>query len=340
LQTSASNLVQVKSAIMKGLSFAGPAVFSVYSGAQPGTGLPPYLLAAAATESRAFPTFTYDPSAGPDWAARFSLEANPQSERDWPVQSFVYENDKHERVDCEVEFTLADFMACDPRYSRHFAKVPAADCNGNMLTVRDWLKRSASASTEDVPAVMMVDPSDVLQRVVVDAKAIEEARRCRSVWRSLQELGGINNSHAERLLAREKAAWEEQKQREIEALVREAKPGVSAGSDAPAAPQVESAAAPAPAAKAEAPAPEKAADEAYIETPRCTTCEECVRINDKMFAYDGNKQAYIADVNAGTYRQLVEAAEACQVSIIHPGKPRNAGEPGLDELVERAQAFS
>jgi ferredoxin len=84
---------------------------------------------------------------------------------------------------------------------------------------------------------------------------------------------------------------------------------------------------------------ERPADDPYIETPRCTTCEECVRINNKMFMYDANKQAYIADVKAGTYRQLVEAAESCQVSIIHPGKPRNAEEPGLAELVERAQPF-
>ena len=59
-----------------------------------------------------------------------------------------------------------------------------------------------------------------------------------------------------------------------------------------------------------------------------------------MFAYDANKQAYIANVEAGTYRQLVEAAESCQVSIIHPGKPRNANEPGLAELIERARAFT
>ena len=58
-----------------------------------------------------------------------------------------------------------------------------------------------------------------------------------------------------------------------------------------------------------------------------------------MFAYDGNKQAYIADISAGTYAQLVEAAENCQVSIIHPGKPRNANEAGLDELLKRAEAF-
>jgi ferredoxin len=94
----------------------------------------------------------------------------------------------------------------------------------------------------------------------------------------------------------------------------------------------------APAAEA-APAEEKISEDAYIETPRCTTCEECVQINNKMFAYDGNKQAFIADIGAGTYRQLVEAAEACQVSIIHPGKPRNAGEPGIEELLERASGF-
>ena len=52
-----------------------------------------------------------------------------------------------------------------------------------------------------------------------------------------------------------------------------------------------------------------------------------------MFAYNENKQAELIDVAAGTYRQLVEAAESCQLSIIHPGKPINPDEPGLDELL-------
>lgn len=58
-----------------------------------------------------------------------------------------------------------------------------------------------------------------------------------------------------------------------------------------------------------------------------------------MFAYDANKQARIVSPNAGTYRQLVEAAESCQVAIIHPGKPKNPDEPGLDELLKRAEPF-
>jgi ferredoxin len=85
--------------------------------------------------------------------------------------------------------------------------------------------------------------------------------------------------------------------------------------------------------------PERSSDDPYIETARCTSCNECTQINDKMFGYNENKQASIINLDAGTYRQLVEAAESCQVSIIHPGKPRNPNEPGLEDLVKRAEPF-
>jgi hypothetical protein len=44
-------------------------------------------------------------------------------------------------------------------------------------------------------------------------------------------------------------------------------------------------------------------------------------------------------LKAGTYRHMVEAAESCQVSIIHPGNPWNPAEAGLEELIERAKPF-
>ena len=58
-----------------------------------------------------------------------------------------------------------------------------------------------------------------------------------------------------------------------------------------------------------------------------------------MFQYDRNKQAHIADLKAGTYAQMVQAAESCQVAVIHPGKPWNPAEPGLAEWIERAAPF-
>ncbi len=120
------NLVQLRERIERGLAFAGPALFSVFSGATGNAGdLPPYLVAAAAMESRAFPAFTFDPSAGTDWASRFSLSSNPQVESDWPVHDFAYETQEHQRAARGSRRSRwSHFVACDRRYARHFARVP------------------------------------------------------------------------------------------------------------------------------------------------------------------------------------------------------------------------
>lgn len=328
LQSSASHLVQFASCIRKGLVYPGAALFSIFSGANRYTGdVPTYLVAAAATESRAFPAFSYDPSAGADWASRFSLEHNPQPERDWPVHGFGYEDEEHQRVTADLAFTFVDFVACDQRYAGHFARVPLARWNGDMLPVAECIARPPQRVLEEIPFTLMTDGDNRLHRVIVSDRLALEARRAARMWMSLQELGGIHNSYAERLLAREKQAWEAQRTAEAPPKSKPSPASTPAAAPAPA--RVE------PADTEPAPS----SDEAYIETPRCTTCDECTMLNNRMFAYDENKQAYIADINAGTYRQLVEAAEGCQVSIIHPGKPRDPNEPGLADLLKRAQPF-
>jgi pyruvate-ferredoxin/flavodoxin oxidoreductase len=85
---------------------------------------------------------------------------------------------------------------------------------------------------------------------------------------------------------------------------------------------------------------EPLSSEPWIETIRCTSCDECTTINNKMFAYNEDGQAYIKDPRAGTFRQLVEAAEKCAPSIIHPGDPLNPDEKGLDQLIKRAEPFN
>lgn len=80
--------------------------------------------------------------------------------------------------------------------------------------------------------------------------------------------------------------------------------------------------------------------EAWIETPRCTSCNECTNLNPRMFVYDDNKQAYIADIGAGTFAQLVQAAERCPAGIIHPGEPTNPDEKDLARWVKRAEPFN
>lgn len=337
VQTCASNLYQLSAPLATGMAFAGPALFSVFSGAGGAAqGLAPYLLAAAAMQSRAFPAFTFDPGAGADWASRFRIDDNPQADADWPVERFEYADEHLQRTAAEVAFTFVDFVACDRRFARHFALVPRAKWHPGMVPAADRLRR-ANGEADGVPYILMADANDVLHRAIVDDGLIRAARRCAETWASLQELGGIHNSHVRQALERERKALAEARARAPEASTPRPQPEPRAepppvagdGKQAPAAP-----APPAAETKAERPA-----DEPYVETPRCTTCDECIQINPRLFAYDANKQAYIADLGAGTYRDLVEAAESCQVSIIHPGKPRNPDEPGLDELIERAESF-
>jgi ferredoxin len=84
---------------------------------------------------------------------------------------------------------------------------------------------------------------------------------------------------------------------------------------------------------------EDAAAEAWIDSVLCTSCNDCMNINAKMFVYDANKQARIGDLRSGTYAQLVAAAEKCPARCIHPGEPFDPAEPDLPELRERAKAF-
>ena len=329
LQTAASNLLQLRACVERGLGYAGPALFSVYA-APDGGALPGYLQAAAAMQSRAFPAFSYDPGAGADFAARFSLENNPQPEVDWPVERLQYADQNLQAVGEDVAFTLADFALCDPRCVDHFEPVPRAAWGEGLLTVPEWLARSPREPVAGVPYVLAVDEADLLCRLVVDERLMRATQRCLEAWHRLQVLGGVRDSRTEQRLARERQAWEEARQRE------QATAAPAAESVPVAAGAASSAVAPVAAAEAE---PVRNPDEASIETIRCSTCNECTLVNPRMFAYNENKQAYIADLKAGTYRQLIEAAESCQVSIIHPGKPWDPSEPGLEELVERAKPF-
>ncbi len=334
VQTASSNVYALRHRIARALAHRGAVLISVYSaGGDAVSSLPPYLAAAAAMESRAFPAFTYDPYAGDNQAARFLLEDNTQPEADWPVERLEYADEDLQRAIEEVPFTFADFALADRRYGAHFARVSRDRWNAAMLPADEWLAASPASADDRVPYILAVDADDMLHRVVVDARLMQTVARCRTFWHRLQEQGGIHNSHAAILLARERANWEKARASEIEERQASAPPQETGDAAVAAAPG-----APAPAAPA-VEAPARNPDEAWIDTARCPSCNECQLINDRMFKYNENKQAYIADIRAGTYRQLVEAAEVCQVSIIHPGKPLDPAEPDLPDLLRRAEAF-
>ena len=81
-------------------------------------------------------------------------------------------------------------------------------------------------------------------------------------------------------------------------------------------------------------------DEPWLDSAMCTTCDDCMGVNKMMFAYNDDKQAYIKDVKAGPFADLVAAAEIGPAKCIHPGKPLDPNEPGLEDLIARAAPFN
>lgn len=113
---------------------------------------------------------------------------------------------------------------------------------------------------------------------------------------------------------------------------------VAAGATAPAATVTSAPAVPASEPVAAAAASDEPS-EAWVDTPLCTSCDECIRKSPGIFAYNADKQAYVKDPRGGTFRELVLAAEACTAKIIHVGTPWNPNEPDLATWQARGAQF-
>ena len=338
--------------------------------------LEPWFVASAALESRAHPFLLVNPAGGDRAAERISFSGNPQAENDWPVEKLVYDDADGQSQEMEIAFTFADYALLMPALRDHFRVVPADYASSDLVGVADYLGSDDAELDRRVPFVWGIDENGDLLRLVISRALVFACRDRLNYWHALQELAGIHNfyveeavervledarvaaeaerdellkSHAEELEeARSEAAGEAMGQlvdvlmgADLSSMVSESAPAaIPAAKEAPAEPaeaQEEAAAEPEPAVEEE---DEVSFDEPWLDSASCTTCDDCMGVNKMMFAYNDDKQAYLVDPKAGPYADLVKAAEICPAKCIHPGKPLNPNEPGLEELMARAAPFN
>ena len=339
--------------------------------------LDPWFVASAALESRAHPCLLVNPEAGDHAAERVSFGSNPQPDQDWPVETLEYEGPDGERSELQLAFTFADYALLMPALRNHFRIVPAGYESDALVVVADYLARDEASAEGLVPFVWGIDNEGQLVRLVISRALVFACRDRLNYWHTLQELAGIHNFYVEaaieRVLDDARAAAEAERDELVKAHAKEIEDvrseaageamgqlvdvlmgadlsgmvgDVSLATMPAAAPAPEEAAGGAAAAPEPEPEPETeeeeevSFDEPWLDTASCTTCDDCMSINKMMFAYNEDKQAYLKDPRAGTYADLVEAAEICPAKCIHPGKPLDPNEPGLEELIARAEPFN
>ncbi|MBL8233379.1 MAG: ferredoxin [Bryobacterales bacterium] len=307
-----------------------------------------------AVACRAVPLFRYLPENGHTWAGRLAIE-------DARVDALSFDVPKGSRE----TVTAAHAAAMD--LPSHLRLVPDEYHDRELIPLDEYLARYESQPPLAIPYLWLNGEGGKACRAALTRELVTYCRERAQAWRMLQELAGVHNQHVEAAIASTREALAGEAERRERAVADQARREASAQTvqrlvaalmdpksvrvnrapvaslaiplPAPAVLAPSAAPQPAPAAAPPAPAQADVPADPYIDSFLCTSCNDCVKINSRMFLYNAEKQAYIGDVSAGTYAELVKAAEGCPAKCIHPGLPRNGDTTATPALIAKAAKF-
>jgi ferredoxin len=370
-QTSSARYQHLLESALAALDATRTGLHLVSTGLRPGTELVPlnaWLVAGAALEGRVHPFFRVNPQVNDGTAHSFDFSGNPQSERDWPLHPFHYIDENGNGVDIDLAFTFADYALLVDNMRDHFRLIPPGCETEALVPLQDYLAMRPDEAYQRIPYTWGVDGHGQLHRLVISRALALACLDRLNFWHSLQELAGIRNRYVDQAIAQTRATEQEiarQAQEQSaaehaaeiervrthaadEAMQRLADLLLNIDQTPPTRVSKTAASAITTAIEEEKPTPipeaaqEEAAasfDDPWIDTPLCSSCNDCIKINPLLFIYNDDKQAQLGDLTKATYAQLVQAAELCPASCIHPGRPWNPDEPGLDALIARAKGL-
>lgn len=375
LQSSQASPAHLVGGILRGLASRRPAIFNIYTPCQTEHGIPDDASehnAKLALESRAVPYMIYDPDAGTTLTDRLDLDGNPALEDDWPTYDLTYLNENGKEETLTLPMTIADWAATELRFAKQFRKIKPGSLNGELVLYHDYLKLSHEETAGKTPFIYVLNKERRLDRVAVSEELAQLGRERLDFWGELREMSGdkVADDVRERISAEKEADFEKRLdalRTEYEARIEELKKtypqdvarrmaealmghGGSVEGIMGALTSVPPSAAPVAVTGTNGPeaAVAKVAEEeeeelgmtAWIDEDTCTACDDCMKVNAKLFVYNENKKATITDPSLGTYKDLVVAAERCPSGSIHPGQPLNKNEKDLAKWVERAEPFN
>ena len=322
MQGSLSNTTHLLESFIDGLNSRRPALFNVYAVCPPEHGVGDNSAVAQskmAVESRAFPLFRYNPDLGDTFSECVTLEGNPSLDADWPSYKLDYV-DESGKQSMTLAMTFADFALSEGRFAKQFKKAAPDSWNDDQVLLGDFLKLSEDERDGKFPFIWSVDKKNRLMRVLVSVEMVRSCEERMQFWKQLKDVAGLGRAQAA-----DEAAIADRVRQE---LIQQLSSGLTGGAAAQ------------PATPVAAAANADGYEAVWVDTPECTACDECININPKVFGYDESKKVVIRNPKAGSFLEIVKAAEKCTAGVIHPGTPWNPSEPNLDKLKARAAKFN
>lgn len=331
-QGNTSNYTHLLEGFIDGLNSRRPALFNVYAVCQPEHGVPDdgsLFRSRMALESRAYPLYRFDPDEGHDWTDCISLEGNPALDDDWPTYTLTYQEEDGTEQKLELPMTFADFAVAEARFRKHFRVAPQDTWNDDMVMLAEFVELSEEDREGKYPYIWTVDKKNHLMRVLVAEPLVRSTEERLDFWRTLKAMAGLTRKVDPEAIASQVRA--ETAQKLASGLM------AMLGGDLS-----DIAEASAPISDLPSPISESGAagfEPAWIDQSECTSCDECVTINPKIFEYDGSKKAFVKDPKGGPFKDIVRAAEKCTGQCIHPGTPADPNEKDAEKLMKRAEKY-
>jgi pyruvate-ferredoxin/flavodoxin oxidoreductase len=339
LQATLANTSQMIEGFVDGLMTKRPALFNLYTTCQPEHGVADDLgahQAKLAVESRAYPIYKYNPDHGIKAKEGFDLSGNPAMDEIWPTYGLKYLEYGQERT-MQLPMTFADFALTEARFRKHFRKVPRSAWNDNMMLLADFLELEENQREGKFPFIWAVDRSQKLNKVLVAKPIVDSCEERRDFWLMLRDIAGVETEKPQ------EENLEEKIRSEVVSNIAQGLMQMAGGDGS----SIVKMATGKPATTDVLVAEESSNGDAtgdylapWLETDECTSCDECIKLNPNVFAYNENNKAYIKNPKAGPYEDLVKAAEKCTAQVIHPGLPAELTAKDIEKWINRGEKYN
>ncbi|MEQ9403911.1 MAG: 2-oxoacid:acceptor oxidoreductase family protein [Cyclobacteriaceae bacterium] len=333
LQGTLANTSQMIEGFIDGLMTRRPALFNLYTTCQPEHGVADDLgvhQAKLAVESRAYPVFRYNPDLGVKTHEALDLSGNPAIDQIWPTYELKYQESGYEKS-MKVPMTFADFAITEARFRKHFRNAPRNTWNDNMILLTEFLERTDEERDGKFPFIWTVDRKGELSRVLVAKPIVESCEERRDFWILLRDLARIQTEVVEEVDLEGKIRAEVINKMTQKLMKLAGGNGFNLEKTVKQSENTET---------KEPEAANGAGMAPWLETDECTSCDECININPKIFEYNKDKKAFIKDPSGGSYQDLVKAAEKCTAQVIHPGLPADQSIKDIEKWIKRGEKYN
>ncbi len=172
-----------------------------------------------AVRARAFPMCVYDPDQADRFVSCFDLSSNPSPDTLWTTETLSGTDAQGQPIEVEEPFTFAHYAASDAEFAAELTDPPSSA--DHTVPLADYLELSRWQRVGRLPFISLPGNNGSIVRKVVSPKIALQCSERLHLWRTLQELAGIDNPHVKNTRETLEKEFGVQQEAQLESLRQE-----------------------------------------------------------------------------------------------------------------------